>query len=112
MDTDLDFLPFLLAENDEELLLFDLILNTKDRTDHYLNRLPGVFDLEALTDSYCFVHFRFYKADIYRLITCFNIPDEITLKTGAVVKGTEAMCILVRRLAYPNRFLIDTLSKS
>lgn len=40
-----EFLP-LLTNDDEELVLFDLILNTKDREYHYLDKIPGVFDLD------------------------------------------------------------------
>lgn len=104
--SDMDDFVLLLTDNDEELLMFDLILNTKDRNEHYLRRIPGIFDLDKLTDSYCFLHFRFYKAHIRRLIVCFNIPYVIRLKSGAKVRGEEAMCILLRRLAYPNRFTI------
>ena len=39
-----EFLP-LLTNDDEELAIFDLILNKKDRQYHYLDKLPGVFDL-------------------------------------------------------------------
>lgn len=85
--------------------MFDLILNTKNRQYHYLDKLPGVFDLDKLTDSFCFVHFRFYKADIRRLVVSFDIPHEIILKTGSKVTGELALCILLKRLAYPNRFL-------
>lgn len=100
-----EFIPFL-TENDDELMMFDMILNTKDRNEHYLEKLPGNFDLNKLSDSFCYIHFRFYRADIYRLVAAFNIPEEITLKTGAKVKGVEALCILLKRLAYPNRSVI------
>lgn len=103
----MDHLIPLLAENDEELILFDAILNTKNRQYHYLDKLPGVFNLDELNDSYCFTHFRFYKADIRRLRVLLNIPDHIVLKTGARLTGEEAFCILLRRLAYPNRFVMD-----
>lgn len=104
-----EFLPFL-TENDEELAIFDMILNTKDRNDHYLQKMPGVFNFNNLTDSFCYVHFRFYKRDIHRLVAAFNIPEDIILKTGAKVKGIEALCILLKRLAYPNRFTIRFLN--
>lgn len=102
-----EFLPFI-AENDEDFMLCDMIFDTENRDDHNLKRQPGVFDLENLTDDYCYVHFRFYKADIPRLVAALNVPENITLKTGARVKGVEAMCILLKRLAYPNRFDIAT----
>lgn len=97
----------LLAENDEEIAIFDAILNTKERTYHYLNKSVGVFNLDELQDSYCFIHFRFYKADIRRLRILFRIPVEIILRNGIKVSGVEALCILLRRLAYPNRFVTN-----
>ena len=50
--------------------------------------------------------FRFMKNDIKRLVTAFNMPDEITchfyndLKVGAL----DALCIVLHRLAYPCRY--------
>lgn len=102
----MDFLVHLVAENDEELAIFDLILNTKNRTYHYLKKGAGVFRLDDLDDNFCFTHFRFYKSDIRKLRILFNIPDEIVLETRIKVPGEEAFCILLRRLAYPNRFVI------
>lgn len=101
----MDLLPALLAENDEELAIFDMILNTKNRTYHYLKKKNGIFRLDELNDNFCFTHFRFYKADIRRMRILFHIPDEIILETGVKVSGEEAMCILLRRLAYPNRYV-------
>lgn len=103
-------LLMLLTDDDEDIVIYDMILNTKDRKEHYLDRQPGVFDLNKLTDNFCFVHFRFYKADIHRLVAAFNIPEEIILKTGSKVKGIEALCILLKRLAYPNRFVLNAFS--
>lgn len=87
-----ELLPLLTNDN-EELVVFDQILNTKDRQYHYIDKLPGVFNLETLTDDFCFIHFRFYKADTRRLVRGFNIPDEIILKSRAKVKGDEALCV-------------------
>lgn len=100
----MDFFVPLLAENDEEILIFDMILNEENRTYHYLQKRPGVFRLNDLDDNFCFVHFPFYKADIRRLRVLFAIP-EIILKNRIKVSGDEALCILLRRLAYPNRFV-------
>lgn len=105
----MDFLLPHLTENDEELVIFDLILNTKDRNYHYLKKREGVFRLDELDDSFCYVHFRFYKQDIRRLKEVFEIPDEIILKNRINVSGEEALCILLRRLAYPNRFVMICL---
>lgn len=103
-----DLIPFL-ADNDEEVIVFNDILNTKNRIYHYLDKRPGVFRLAELGDSYCYINFRFYKADIVRLKNLFNIPNEIIMKTRIRVNGEEALCIMLRRLAYPNRFVVINL---
>lgn len=95
----------LITDDDEELVIFDMILNTKNREYHYLDKKPGVFNLDELTDDFCFTHFRFYKADIKKLRVGLNIPEEIKLKSGAKIGGLCALCVLLKRLAYPNRFL-------
>lgn len=101
----MDLLIPLLTEDDEEIALFDYILNTKNRNDHNLKKRVFVFRLDELDDNYCFTHFRFYKADIRRLQVLFRIPEEIILKNRIKVPGEEALCILLRRLAYPNRYV-------
>lgn len=93
----------LLLDDDEDIAVCDYILNTKNRVHHYLDKASGVFDLEKLGDSYCFTHFRFYKDDIRRMRRALNIPELIILKSRVKVSGEEALCILLRRLAYPNR---------
>lgn len=108
----MDFLIPLLAENDEELVIFDMILNSKERNYHYLEKRLGVFRLDELDDNFCHTHFRFYKADIRRLKLLFEIPDEIILENRSKVSGEEALCILLRRLAYPNRCVIQFLDDS
>ncbi len=107
----MEFLLPHLTEDDEELVIFDLILNEKDRKYHYLKKREFVFRLNDLDESFCYVHFRFYKEDIRRLKRVFQIPDEIILKNRINVSGEEALCILLRRLAYPNRFVRKRLTQ-
>lgn len=99
----------LLAETDEELIIFDYIFNKKNRVYHYLTKNPGVFRLDDLNDNFCFVNFRFYKADIRKLKLLFEIPEEIIFECRIKVSCEEAICILLRRLAYPNRFVTKLL---
>jgi hypothetical protein len=44
------------------------------------------------------------KADILRLQRCLQIPDEVKFYKGSYCQGLEALCILLRRLAYPVRY--------
>lgn len=103
----MDFLLPHLTEDDEELAIFDYILNTKNRKYHYLKKRVGVFRLDELDDNFCWTHFRFYKVDIRRLRALFDIPHEIILPNRIKVSGEEALCILLRRLAYPNRYVTN-----
>lgn len=97
-----------LEENDENVALYDYVLNTKNRFYHYLDRQPGVFNLDNFGDSYCYIHFRFYKNDMRKLIQLFAIPEQIILKSRVKVTGEEALCVVLRRLSYPNRYKFHT----
>ena len=104
---------------DENLLL----LSSADDGDAYLlftaNELKekriflANFSLENFTDSQCKTVFRFYKADLEILKQRLRIPDKIVCRNRTVVSGIEALCILLRHLAYPNRLedLTDIFSR-
>ena len=62
-------------------------------------------DLEKLTASQCKEMFRFAKEDIYELRRCLRIPDELVGINRTRFSGLEGLCILLRRLAYPNRLV-------
>ena len=88
--------------NDEEfLLLYDL--NKSNNLD-----LPywsyDQFDLDLLTDDECKSEFRFLKNDVYRLAEVMHVPDEIRCYNRVVVDGIEALCIFLKRFAYPCRY--------
>ena len=102
----LQLIALMNEEKGEDIALIDYILNTKNRVYYYLDRERGVFRLDDLGDSYCVIHFRFFKDDIRRLVKAFGLPEVITLKTRVKVSGEEAMCILLHRLAYPKRLFI------
>ena len=50
-------------------------------------------------------NFRFQRRDLGRLITCLRFPEYFTTKTNIKFCSEEALCILLRRLAYPNCFV-------
>ena len=88
--------------NDEEfLLLYDL--NKSNNLD-----LPywsyDQFNLDLLTDDECKSEFRFLKNDVYRLAEVMHVPDEIRCYNRVVVDGIEALCIFLKRFAYPCRY--------
>ena len=61
------------------------------------------FALHALTDDQCWANFRFVKQDIARLATQLSLPDVIHVSNGCVCSRVHALCIVLRRFAYPNR---------
>lgn len=88
--------------SDEEFaILYDL--NKSKNFDHAYWEYDK-FDLNLKGEDDCFTDFRFKKQDIPRLKNVLQIPDQITCYNDVVCDGTEALCILLRRLAYPTRF--------
>ena len=67
--------------------------------------IAGSFDLAALTDREVRHLFRFQREDLLRLRTALRIPDQVITAQRDRVSGNEAFCILLRRLAYPCRWL-------
>ena len=88
--------------NDEDLvLLYDL--NTSRNID-----LPywsyKEFDLDTLSDDECRSEFRFLKNDIYHLAEILQIPNQVRCYNRIMADGIEALCIFLKRFAYPCRY--------
>ena len=62
--------------------------------------------MEAVSDGDVISKFRFQKRDVYRLQNAPGFPDEITCHfyNDLRVESTEALSILLNRLAYPCRY--------
>ena len=62
--------------------------------------------MEAVSDDDVISKCRFQKRDAYRLQNALGFPDEITYHfyNDLRVESTEALCILLNRLAYPCRY--------
>ena len=58
------------------------------------------FDLDEVSEAECKAEFRFFRSDIYALADALRSPDEIVTYNGLV----PALCILLKRFAYPCRF--------
>lgn len=63
------------------------------------------FNLNTTSDAFCWNMFRFRKDDLITLQHLLRIPDEVRLCNGSKVKGTEALCVMLRRLCYPCRYV-------
>ena len=62
------------------------------------------FDIDAWDESECRTELRFGKQDLDLLRRNLQIPDEIVCSQRSVCDGKKAMCILLKRLAYPCRY--------
>ena len=60
-------------------------------------------DFESLTPEQCKSWFRFEKVYIPGLVTALGLPEELVASNRTRCTGLEGLCILLRRLAYPNR---------
>ena len=90
-----------LIDDDEGLLLHDL--NRSKNLDLPYHSYEK-FDLDSLSEDECKSEFRFDKRDIYRLCDVFEIPEEIRCYNGMVFNKEEALCIFLKRYAYPCRY--------
>ena len=83
------------------MLLYDL--NTSNNID-----LPywsyDEFDLDMMSDDECRSEFRFLKNDIFHLTEILHIPNQVRCYNRVVVDGIEALCIFLKRFAYPCRY--------
>ena len=59
------------------------------------------FSLEEMDDSECLAEFRVRKQDLPVLAEVLRIPGQIICRQRTVCGGTEALCMLLRRLSYP-----------
>ena len=66
--------------------------------------LTMTFNLDNMTDDECKTEFRFFRNDIYNLINVLRVPAELTCYNGLKDDPVEAMCIFLKRFAYPYRY--------
>jgi len=62
------------------------------------------FYLSQFNEDECSAQFGFKRADISTLKESLQIPPVIRSNQGSVCDGTEALCMLLRRLSYPCRY--------
>ena len=85
----------------EFVLLYDL---HKSKNPEYPYWNYERFDLDEKTNDECKAEFRFYRNDIYKLAEQLQLPDEITTDNGLVVASVPALCMHLKRYAYPCRY--------
>lgn len=61
----------------------------------------GRFDIGSMPDSEVWQQFRFDRNDIGRLASALRLPATFLTTQGVRIEKEEAICIALRRLAYP-----------
>ena len=88
-------------DDTEFLLLYNL--NTSHNPDFpYWHYEP--FQLDNLSEGECMAEFRFYRNDVYLLAEVLQIPEQVVCYNGTKVAKIEALCIFLKRFAYPCRY--------
>ena len=96
-----------IIDDEEFALLYDI--NQSDNLDLPYDNYEE-FDLELMEVDECVAEFRFTKQDIPVLAEVLGVPDTISCYQRSVCSGVEALCILLKRLAYPCRY-VDLLPR-
>lgn len=66
--------------------------------------VPGdALDLFSVSDRTAKLDFRFSVAGVQHLFHALQIPPVVVLSDGYRFGGLEALCVMLRRLAYPAR---------
>lgn len=61
----------------------------------------GLLDIFHMRDEDFQRRFSFEKADLGAPLSTLEVPESFTSAQGVVVPGDEALCIMLRHLAYP-----------
>ncbi|KAL1462042.1 hypothetical protein MTO96_043248 [Rhipicephalus appendiculatus] len=65
----------------------------------------GLLDIDGMDSTTLRLMFRFHKHDFKDLCSALLVPREITTAQNVRLCRREALCVLLQRLAYPNRYL-------
>ncbi|XP_064653070.1 uncharacterized protein LOC135503424 [Lineus longissimus] len=106
MAADFSLVELAALADDDDLMLYaldkTLITCTVESTfDPQFER----FNINKYNDEQCKAMFRFTKADISQLADALVIPPVYKCKHGCIASGHDGLCMLLRRLVYPNRLL-------
>ena len=115
-------LDYNLIVNDEEIELFILVEAFEDGIideEEFLLLYRGIvsktkknpryqywnyqFDFDSMNNDECKAEFRFEKSGIHRICATLGIGDVIVTYNRHVIPSLEALCIFLRRFAYPSR---------
>ena len=91
----------LLSDEEEFLILYE---DLKPQNPEFPYFQYDEFNLDNLSEDECLAEFRFRKTDIRTLKNVLHLPDVIRCQQRTVCDSTEALCMLLKRLAYPCRY--------
>ena len=91
-----------ILDEEETLLAFELLDKSKEPI---LHRNYARLDLNQFDETECKEMFRFSKEDIPCLAEALRLPNEFTGYQGTTCDSIEGLCLLLRRLAYPCRYV-------
>ena len=94
--------------NDEEFVLLHDLQKSQNLVFPYWKY--DRFHLDDLENDECIAEFRFEKEDIFILNVVLQLPERICCYNGTNVSSLEALCIFLKRYAYPCRYL-DMISR-
>ena len=83
-------------------MLLEDINTSKNKGLPYYNYV--YFELDKLSDNQCLAEFRFLKNHVYQLAEALCLPEEMKCYNGVKFEGIEALCIYLKRFAYPCRY--------
>ncbi|KAH9364045.1 hypothetical protein HPB48_016383 [Haemaphysalis longicornis] len=80
-----------------------LMMRSQQAVPRFFVSKRGLINLSSMPDSAFRREFRFVKDDFSTLCQALGIPKMVSSAQGVNIPGWEALCTLLRRLAYPNR---------
>lgn len=89
-------------EEEEFLMLYDAV-NQKNPSIPYSQY--GRFDIDSITDDECKTEFRVGKSELNLLAEALGIPDSFVCSNGTKATGLEGLCVVLKRFAYPCRYV-------
>ena len=101
-----DALVYVFADGflrDEEFIILNELYQSDNPMYPYWEFQP--FSLQNLDTSECVAEFRVKKEDIPIVAEALQLPERFTCPQGTVCSGMEGLCLLMRRLAYPCRYV-------
>ena len=88
---------------DEELIF--LLEENTSRNPKFSYDVYGYFDLEEMEEPECKSEFRIQKHDIPVLANALGLPETLKCPQRSVVSGIEGLCMPLKRMTYPCRYI-------